>query len=234
MTMHVRELIDIKADFYSSIAAIDTLIVNFNDGKITPSTYHRQLKSLLRDFYRAKEILYKKRLNLHIFLAQENIPKKFQYATHRLYLTDQRSNLAFQQGTMQNYPEDTETKQYKPDLKLASLTAKLVACLITISDCARLKVATTPEMLLPLLEEAKLIIQGIPLVDERYWVLDSIRNWHDKISKQELKLTLIEGEAAKLSLDAERWLLDFRTRLETGVQAPKVPSPEREKIPLSR
>jgi SMC interacting uncharacterized protein involved in chromosome segregation len=62
-----------QAEFFASIATLDTIISNYQGGKIDSQTYNEQLKLLISDIFKFKILLEKKGYNISDFIREENI-----------------------------------------------------------------------------------------------------------------------------------------------------------------
>jgi len=73
-----------QAEFYASIATLDTIISNYQLGKIDAQIYNEQLKFLISDIFKFKILLEKKGYNISAFIQEENIMSKFTNAYQKL------------------------------------------------------------------------------------------------------------------------------------------------------
>ena len=78
------EFLDKKATLFSTISVINTIALNFKDGKIAPDLYNKQLQGLVRDYYYSINFLKNRGLNIQDFFYKENIYRKFPAAMERI------------------------------------------------------------------------------------------------------------------------------------------------------
>jgi hypothetical protein len=73
-----------QAEFYASIATLDTIISNYQLGKINAQVYHEQVKVLISDIFKFTILLEKKGRNIREFIREENIMSKFTNAYQKI------------------------------------------------------------------------------------------------------------------------------------------------------
>ena len=193
--------IDAEANLYACIATLDSLVRFFEEGKIDPATYKRQLQSLLRDLFKFQSMLRERGIDMQHFIEKERLREQFPLAFKRL--------------------ETPPVEGEKPIGVLESPTAvaykaaEIVADLITIIDAAKLEMVATAKMLVPLIEDALILLEAFPGLDKDYWVLESMKKWRDYLANLPPEQTLPPEDVKKLEFEAVRWLNDFRGRLKT-------------------
>ena len=69
-----------QAEFFASIATLNSLISSYKEGRLDPQLYHQQFKRLLLEISKFKTILEVKGFNPVDFIHGENIQKKFDLA----------------------------------------------------------------------------------------------------------------------------------------------------------
>ena len=74
----------VQAEFFAGIATLNTLISNFEEGRIDLRTYNNELQTVLNDISKFKLILERKNYDVLDFIRKENIQKKFHAAYKKL------------------------------------------------------------------------------------------------------------------------------------------------------
>ena len=203
-------LLEPKASLFSTISTIERIVENFKGGKIQPNIYRKQLNALVREYYALTNQLLRSGFDLRRFYREEGIIKRFPQAFERINNKD----LDLKEKTSAHQEQKTINQvSQRNELKLASHTAKLVSCYITIGDSARLKIVATKDMLVPLFDECLLVLTKIPIIEDNYWVTKEIHEWRDKLQQLPLKEALPEDQADNLAYNADRWLKDLQLRL---------------------
>ncbi|NVM54544.1 MAG: hypothetical protein HWN66_12640 [Candidatus Helarchaeota archaeon] len=73
-----------QADFFASIATLDTLILNYQQSRLDATTYNHQLKTILYDILKLKLILERKEAKIAEFIRKENIVNRFSSAYQKI------------------------------------------------------------------------------------------------------------------------------------------------------
>lgn len=73
-----------QAEFFASIATLNTIISNYQQDRLDPQIYESELQKIINDILKFKLILKKKDFDLIKFFKQERISKKFTLAYNKL------------------------------------------------------------------------------------------------------------------------------------------------------
>jgi hypothetical protein len=74
----------LQAELFASIATLDTIISNYNSGRLDRSIFSTQTKKLLSDIQRLKSQFEELQINISDFIQKENLLEKFAFATQKL------------------------------------------------------------------------------------------------------------------------------------------------------
>jgi len=193
--------IDVEANFYACIATLDSLVRFFEEGKIDPAIYKRQLQSLFRDIFKFQNMLREQGIDVQAFIEKERLKEQFPLAIQRL-----------ETPTLEG---KGPTEILESPITVAFKAAEIVADLITIIDAAKLETVASAKMLVPLLEDALILLEAFPGLNKDYWVLKNMKQWKEYLSNLPPDKILPPDEVKKLEFEAVRWLNDFRGRLKT-------------------
>ncbi|MHA1232673.1 MAG: hypothetical protein ACTSRP_21215 [Candidatus Helarchaeota archaeon] len=197
-----KDQLEIEADFYSCIATLNSVIKNFEEGKLDPPTYKRQLRSLMRDAFKAQLELKEIDHNIEAFLKRENIIEKFPYAAQKLRLGERSS--------IEISPLEIATVS---TAQIAAMSSDLVSHFITISDYTKLDMAKI-SLIMPILDDILLILEKFPAFGKEYWVYKAVNQWREKLALKDPNEILDADENSRLELDVVRWAQDFKRRLQ--------------------
>ena len=197
-----EDLLEIEAEFYSCIATLNSVVKNFEEGKLDPPTYKRQIRSLMRDAFKSQMELQEINYDMEGFLKNERIIEKFPFAAQKLRFTDK--------STFEISPLDIATVS---TAQIATMSSDLVSHFITISDYTKLDMAKI-SAIMPILDDIILIIEKFPGFGKEYWVYIAVNQWRDKISVVNPSEILNSEDNSKLEYDVVRWAQDFKRRLQ--------------------
>ena len=192
----------IEAEFYSCIATLNSVIKNFEEGKLDPPTYKRQLRSLMRDAFKAQLELKEIDYNMEEFLKREKIAERFPFATQKLRFSEK--------SIVEISPLEIASVS---KAKIATMSSDLVAHFITISDYTKLDMAKVSSIM-PILDDILLIIEKFPGFGKDYWVYKAANQWREKLSVKNPNEILDSDENSELEFDVVRWAQDFKRRLQ--------------------
>ena len=199
--------VEIEAELFATIATLDTLTKSLIEGDLDPTLYKRQLRSLMRDAFKARMKLDKMNFNLNKFLEKEKIIEKFPYGAERLRLAE---------GTMptsDEIPVGTIGPSFVSVSNIAAKTADVVANMIELIDLAKLRSVARIDLIVPNLDDILLLLENFPGFGKDYWVYTEIERWRDNLKKESPDKVINEEMAKNLEYNAVRWLNDFRRRL---------------------
>ncbi|TFF86543.1 MAG: hypothetical protein EU551_01155 [Promethearchaeota archaeon] len=197
-----EDQLQIEAEFYSCIATLNSVVKNFEEGKLDPPTYKRQLRSLMRDAFKSQLELKEFDYNLEEFLKNEKIIEKFPFAAQKLRFADKT--------TLEISPLDIAVVS---TAQIASMSSDLVSHFITISDYTKLDMAKV-NSIIPILDDILLILAKFPAFGMDYWVYKAASQWREKLSLLNPNEILDEDDNNKLEFDVVRWAQDFKRRLQ--------------------
>ncbi|TFG01716.1 MAG: hypothetical protein EU542_06480 [Promethearchaeota archaeon] len=205
-----KSRLELEAELFSCIATIDNLSKSFVDGILDPGMYRRQLRSLIRDAFKARFQLQKKGFDLDSFIEQEAIIKKYPYGAEKL---------RFAEGVAPYQVEEEVENVPMPFSQMNSLPAKsadFVAGAIELIDLLRLGSVAKVELILPNLDDLEDILKDYPGFGSDCEEVKEIHNWKEMLEEKPPDMVLEEGLNKRLELEAVRWLNNFRRSLRKG------------------
>ncbi|MFX1474245.1 MAG: hypothetical protein ACFFCO_02040 [Promethearchaeota archaeon] len=197
-----RRVQELKADLYGSIATLDSIVRKFEEGDLNPTLYKRQLRSLVRDTLTARQLLEAEGSSWEEFLLEEHIAERFPEASGKLQIGEQAP-----QG------ETPVELTGQTSAKMAAKAADIVSDLITLIDIAKLGDVARMDLIVPLLDDAIILLTKYPNFPPDYWILVALKEWRDSLQKRDPRDKLSPEEAKHLEFQSIRWLNDFKRRL---------------------
>ncbi|MHA1276515.1 MAG: hypothetical protein ACTSQI_03060 [Candidatus Helarchaeota archaeon] len=73
-----------QAEFFATIATLDTLLLNYQQRRVDSQTYNTELKSILTDFIKIKYLLEQYGIDATEFIKEEKMLQKFPHAIQQL------------------------------------------------------------------------------------------------------------------------------------------------------
>ena len=193
--------LDLEGSLYASIATLDRLSREFNEGNIGESFYKRQIKGLIRDAFKARVRLEQiQNFSIEEFIQSQQLKDKFPLGVQKLLLAEGSGEEA--------------VMPYTQLRKIPAKVAEFVSASIELLDFLQLRSVAKIEHIVPLLDDLKRILESFPGIPNDYWVLDEIEKWRQSLSDQDPKKLLEEEEIDQLGFQASRWLDDFRSKLK--------------------
>ncbi|MFX1518828.1 MAG: hypothetical protein ACFFCD_02740 [Promethearchaeota archaeon] len=205
-----KDQVELEAELFATIATLDTLTKSLIEGDLDPTLYKRQLRSLMRDAFKAHMNLDKMNFNMDTFVKKEKIIEKYPYGAERLRLAE---------GTMPSMPTSDEVPvatigpSFVSVSNIAAKTADVVANMIELIDLAKLRSVARIDLIVPNLDDILLLLENFPGFGKDYWVYIEIERWRDNLKKESPDKVIDEKTAKNLEYNAARWLNDFRRRL---------------------
>jgi len=206
-----------ESDLYACIATIDSISRSFERGEIDPVMYKKQLRALIKSIFKSRIKLEQLGdWSLEEFIKREKLGEKYPLGVVRLGFME-GIDFATTEEFAPSLPEEERRKfSYKDLSKKLALTADLVASMIELIDILRLKTVARIDMIVPLMEETALILDGFSGVfGEDYWIKKEMNDWKKKMEKEKPDKLLSDDDIKRLEFAAVRWLNDFRQRLRT-------------------
>ena len=192
----------VEADAYTAIATIDKLSEYFDKGHISETNYRRQLRACLNEIYIVRDGYEGLGFDFNDFIKKELIDVKFPRGMSKLEMLE---------GLPAN---ETIKEKSQTDAELGTKTADFVAATIEIMDLTKMKSVAVMKFLISLLDEIIPILKEFPKFGGGYWSLVQAEEWRTKLLKENPEDLMNERECDQLSLDASRWLADFRRNLK--------------------
>lgn len=205
-----KDQVELEAELFATIATLDTLTKSLIEGDLDPTLYKRQLRSLMRDAFKARIKLDTLNFSLDKFIKKEQIIEKFPYGAERLRVAegDIPSMPASGEGSI-----DSIGPSFVSVSNIAAKTADVVADLIELIDLAKLRSVARIDLIVPNLDDILLLLENFPGFGKDYWVYVEIERWRDNLKKESPDKIIDEEMAKNLEYNAIRWLNDFRRRL---------------------
>ncbi len=193
---------ELKAELYGTIATLDSIVQKFEEGDLSPTLYKRQLRSLVRDTLTSRQLLESEGASWDGFLKEEQIADKFPVAIDKLQIGERA-------------PQGEETIQLTAQVsaKMAAKAADIVSDLITLIDIAKLGEIAKMNLIVPLIDDAIILLTKYPNFPPEYWILIALKEWRNQLQDRDPHDTLTTEEAKQLEFQAVRWLNDFKRRL---------------------
>ncbi len=193
---------ELKAELYGTIATLDSIVQKFEEGDLSPTLYKRQLRSLVRDTLTSRQLLESEGASWDGFLKEEQIADKFPVAIDKLQIEERA-------------PQGEETIQLTAQVsaKMAAKAADIVSDLITLIDIAKLGEIAKMNLIVPLIDDAIILLTKYPNFPPEYWILVALKEWRNQLQDRDPHDTLTTEEAKQLEFQAVRWLNDFKRRL---------------------
>ncbi len=193
---------ELKAELYGTIATLDSIVEKFEEGDLQPAIYKRQFKSLVRDSLKTRQLLEAEGESWDSFVEQEKITTRFPMAIEKLKIGERA-------------PEGEKTVELagQTSVKIAAKTADIVSDLITLIDIAKLGDVARMSLIVPLLDDAIILLTKYPNFPPDYWILVGLKDWRNQLQGRDPNVTLPPEEAKQLEFQAVRWLNDFKRRL---------------------
>jgi len=204
-----KSQIDLEAELASCIATIDILSNNFVNGIIDPGMYRRQIRSLIRDAFKARFQLERTGFNLNKFLEDENIIEKYPYGAEKLRFAEGVSPIPL------NEEIETIAMPFGQMKNLPAKTADFVAAAIELIDLLRLGSIARVELIVPNLDDMEDILRAYPGFGTDSDAVKEIIQWKKMLEVKPPDEVLDEGLIKRLEFEAVRWLNNFRRSLRS-------------------
>jgi len=192
----------LKAELFGTIATLDSIVEKFEDGDLPPAIYKRQFRSLVRDTLTTRQLLESEGESWDGFVEEEKLTERFPMAVEKLQI-----------GERAPEGEKTVELQAQASAKMAAKAADIVSDLITLIDIAKLGDVARMSLIVPLIDDAIILLTKYPNFPPEYWILVGLKEWRNLLQGRDPKETLSEEEAKQLEFQAVRWLNDFKRRL---------------------
>jgi len=193
---------ELKAELYGNIATLDSIVQKFEEGDLSPTLYKRQFRSIVRDTLMARQLLESEGASWDGFLKEERIAEHFPVAVDKLQIVERAP-----QG------ERSVVLTAQASAKMAAKAADIVSDLITLIDIAKLGDVSRVNLIVPLLDDAVVLLTKYPNFPPEYWILVALKEWRDQLQQRKPEDALTPDEAKQLEFQAVRWLNDFKRRL---------------------
>jgi hypothetical protein len=193
---------ELKAELYGNIATLDSIVQKFEEGDLSPILYKRQFRSIVRDTLTARQLLESEGASWDGFLKDERIAERFPVAVDKLQIAERAP-----QG------EKSVELTAQASAKMAAKAADIVSDLITLIDIAKLGEVSRMNLIVPLLDDAVVLLTKYPNFPPEYWILVALKEWRDQLQQRKPDDALTPDEAKQLEFQAVRWLNDFKRRL---------------------
>ncbi|MFW9831830.1 MAG: hypothetical protein ACFFD8_08645 [Candidatus Thorarchaeota archaeon] len=197
-----KKVTELKADLYSSIATLDSIVEKYEEGDLSPTLYKRQFKSLVSDTLKTRQMLEAEGETWEGFVKEEQITEHFPVAVEKLKI-----------GDLAPEGESAVELTAQTSAKMAAKTADIVSDLITLIDIAKLGDVARMSLIVPLLDDAIILLTKYPNFPPEYWILVALKDWRNQMQGRDPNDTLTPEEAKQLEFQAVRWLNDFKRRL---------------------
>ncbi len=196
------KVVELEAEVYGTIATLDSIAEKFEDGDIQPTLYKRQLKSLVSDTVKARQLLEAEGESWESFVEEEKIAERFPTAVEKLQIVERA-------------PEGEQKVELvaQTSARMAAKTADIVSDLITLIDIAKLGDVARMSLIVPLLDDSIILLTKYPNFPPEYWILVAMKDWRNQLQERDPNDTLTPEEAKQLEFQAVRWLNDFKRRL---------------------
>lgn len=193
---------ELKAELYGTIATLDSIVEKFEEGDLSPTLYKRQFRSLVKDTLTARQLLEAEGASWDGFVKEEQITERFPVAVEKLQIVERA-------------PEGEKTVELtaQASAKMAAKAADIVSDLITLIDIAKLGDVARMNLIVPLLDDAIILLTKYPKFPKDYWILVALKEWRDQLQNRDPNETLNAEEAKHLEFQAVRWLNDYKRRL---------------------
>jgi hypothetical protein len=196
------KVVELEAELYGTIATLDSISEKFDEGDLQPALYKRQFKSLVRDTIKTRQMLEAEGESWDSFVKEEKITERFPSAVEKLQIEERA-------------PEGEKAVELAPQTsaRMAAKTADIVSDIITLIDIAKLGDIAKMSLIVPLLDDAIILLTKYPNFPPEYWILVALKDWRNQLQGRDPQETLAPEEAKQLEFQAVRWLNDFKRRL---------------------
>ncbi len=196
------KVVELEAELYGTIATLDSIVEKFEEGDLQPALYKRQFKSLVRDTIKTRQLLEAEGESWDTFVQDEQITKRFPTAVEKLQIGERA-------------PEGEKVVELtaQTSVRMAAKTADIVSDLITLIDIAKLGDVARMSLIVPLLDDAIILLTKYPNFPADYWILVALKDWRNQLQNRDPNSTLTNEETKQLEFQAVRWLNDFKRRL---------------------
>ncbi len=202
-----KSQIELEAELFSCIATIDNISQSFADGILDPGMYRRQLRSLIRDAFKARFRLQKLGFNLDGFLDRESIVQKYPFGAEKLRFAEGVAPIPIGDNV------ETVAMPFQQMKNLPAKTADFVAGAIELIDLLRLRSVARIELIVPNLDDMEDILKAYPGFGPESDVVKEIINWKQMLETKPPDEVLEDGLIKRLEFEAVRWLNSFRRSL---------------------
>ena len=195
-----EKITNLEAEIYADITTLDTIIKNFENGKIDKALFKRQYRFLMKNIYKTKAKLEKIGVNVSEFLEKENIIEEYRLAVKKLKLGPQDEQLLYD-------------VMFESPAKIALLTMELTEAFDTISDLMELKTTATYGIVAEELQELKNAFIKYPGFNRNHKIILEIEELVKKLKREKQDGFLEENTIEKLKTKINDWREEFRVKL---------------------
>ena len=191
-----KKLYSLESELYGNISTLDSITKNFEEGRVDPATFKRQLRSLMKGTFKAKKELEKIGLDVIEFIKNQGFLEEFTLALNKLKLTSSKDSIIY--DIMLESPG-----------RIASKTFNITSDIATILDLVKLRYNATYEMTLSLLNELQISFRNYPGFGSTHWIYEEIEQWKNKLNNKKLSAILDENTLTELENRITIWKNEF-------------------------
>jgi len=191
-----KKLITLESELYANIATLNSISKNFEEGRVDPTTFKRQLRALMKSTFKAKRELEKLGLDVIDFIKNEGILDEFTAAVNKLKLTSDKDTIRY--SIMLESPG-----------KIASKTFNIASEFATILDLVKLKYNATYEMVIKSLTELQNSFRNYPGFGSKHWIYIEIEQWKKKLNTGKPSEVISEETLSSLESSINMWKNEF-------------------------
>lgn len=191
----------LESELYADIATLQSLSKNFEEGRIDPSTFKRQLKALMKNAFKSKYDLENMGLDVESFIASQGFLEEFNLAVKKLKLEPGGSSAIY--DILLESPA-----------KIAAKTYDIVTNFDTLSDLVKLRYNATYELTSTLLNDLLISVRNYPGFGSDHWICREIISWQNQLAEGKSDDLLDEKIIEKLDNRVSIWKNEFYQKIK--------------------
>ncbi|MHA1754925.1 MAG: hypothetical protein ACTSYR_05365 [Candidatus Odinarchaeia archaeon] len=195
------KLVKLESELYANITTLDSIIRNFQEGRIDPASFKRLYKSLMRDVFKTKIELEKLGLDVSDFLKKYNLNEEYKLAVKKLKLESEDDSLIYE-------------IMFESPGKIATLTFNLASEFASISDLVKLKFNATYELTSFFLKELKTSFIKYPGFGRNHKITKEIEEWINKLKNGNPESIIRDNMLKELEDKIREWKQEFYLKLK--------------------
>ncbi len=205
----VKKRWELEAELYSNIATLHWYVDAYNNGELSQESYHRRLKSIIKQSIDIIMELERYGFNLERFIKETQLHIKYSRGAEIISMARQGEIKTLEKTIKYTSPADLENLR-----RLPLLAADFTANCIEIIDLTRLGAVATVDRLIVPLDNIYSILQNTNIFSDQEDVIKSVQFWIKKLELLDPGTIPSEKDLQELEAQAARWLNLFQARLK--------------------